>query len=127
MTATKLPRPTEAQSQATIVAAAHMAGWLVHAERASLTQAGRWATAIQGDRGWPDLVLTRAGVLLVVELKRKPNTVEPEQVKWHNALRLVPGVITGVLWVPDQQQAFVDAITAPAWQTRRSEYLELLS
>lgn len=127
MTATKLPRPTELACQATIVAAARMAGWLVHAERASLTQTGRWATAIQGDRGWPDIVLTRAGVLLVVELKRKPNTVEPEQVKWHNALRLVPGVITGILWVPDQQQAFVDAITAPAWQTRRSEYLELLS
>lgn len=123
----EFPRPTELACQATIVAAARMAGWLVHAERASLTQTGRWATAIQGDRGWPDIVLARAGVLLMVELKRAPNRVEPEQVKWHTALRLVPGVITGVLWVPDQQEQFIAAITAPAWQTRRSEYLELLS
>lgn len=101
MTAVKPRRATELQCQSTIVAAAIRGGWRVHAERTSLTASGRYATAIQGHRGFPDLVLAHPtrGVV-IVELKRKPNKVEDEQQAWLDAL-LDDGLCVMVWWVPE--------------------------
>lgn len=80
-------RPTEAQCQATIVEAAKRGGWLVHAERAARTQSGKWSTPIQGHAGFPDLILISPDhrTIIVAELKRKPNKVEPHQWTWLDA------------------------------------------
>lgn len=98
-------RPTELQCQATLVAAAKRGGWRVHAERTSRTHSGGYATAIQGHAGWPDLVLahpTRGA--LVVELKRKPGRVTPEQRQWLDTLNAA-GITATVWWVPDELDA----------------------
>lgn len=92
-------RPTEAQCQATIVAAAKLLGWKVHATRQAMTRRG-WRTPVQGHAGFPDLVLVRGSQLRMVELKRKPNRVEPEQQEWLDAL--AAGVDVSVAWVPEQ-------------------------
>lgn len=95
-------RPTEAECQTKIINVARRTGWLAHAERTSITQSGRYATAIQGDAGFPDLVLVhpRHRILVIVELKRHPNTVEPAQHIWINALG--SHIPTRVWWVPEQ-------------------------
>lgn len=60
---------TEAQLQQALIAAARVRGWRVAHFRPAQTRGGRWQTAMQGDAGFPDLVLARAGVVYVWELK----------------------------------------------------------
>lgn len=93
MTAKPRPtRPTEAQCpleddcEDTIIAAATRGGWLVHAERKSRSNKG-WRTAIKGHAGFPDLILISPDhrTIIVAELKRKPNKVEPRQWTWLDA------------------------------------------
>lgn len=107
-------RATEIQCQDTIVATARAAGWRVHAERAAVSRGGHYATPIQGDAGFPDLVMVRADDLWFVELKRKPNSLEPDQHGWlqmlHRATRRHIDVQVLVVWVPEQQQAFLEQI-----------------
>jgi len=98
------PRATEAQCQAAIIEAAQLGGWRVHAERPA-RQGDGWATPIQGDRGFPDLVLVRSGVMLAVELKRRPHKLTDGQPEWLAALDQVPGVEAFVLYVPDDMAA----------------------
>lgn len=108
-------RATELDCQQAIVDAARKLGWLVHAQRAALQRSGKWSTAIQGHRGFPDLVLItpdRRDVYLV-ELKRRPNKVEPDQVVWLEAFRSVGersggGVHAHVWWVPDDLPVVFD-------------------
>jgi hypothetical protein len=100
-------RPSEAECQRTIIEAAKLGGWLVHAERPAQT-AGRHMTPIQGHAGFPDLVLVhqRRRQVVFIELKRKPNRVEPLQARWIETLASV-GVDARVVWVPEQMDDFV--------------------
>jgi hypothetical protein len=108
-------RPTELQCQATIVEAAKRGGWLVHAERTSPTRSGGYATAIQGHRGFPDLVLAhRTRGIRFVELKRKPNKVEPAQQEWIDRLNSIDCLAAMVVWVPEQMDAFCGWLTERA-------------
>lgn len=85
-----------------------MSGWLIHAERPNKRSDGRWETAIQGHKGFPDIVMTRGPHLWFVELKRKPNRVEPDQELWIDRLdHIAPNVKAWVLWVPEEQDAFI--------------------
>lgn len=113
MTAT-LPRASEADCQATIVEAARATGWLVHHARPAQIRPGVWATALQGNAGFPDLVLAhpRHGVWFV-ELKRKPNKVEPAQTTW--LLTLGRHVRAAVVWVPEDMPAFLRALATGEW------------
>jgi hypothetical protein len=102
-------RPTETQCEDAIVAAAKTHGWRIHAERTARMGSGRWATPIKGHAGWPDLVMCRGAVVRVVELKRKPNKVEPAQQAWHDALAAA-GINTEVVWVPEGQATFIESL-----------------
>lgn len=79
------PRVTEAQFQSAVIDLAHYRGWLVHHTRAARTEKG-WRTPIQGDAGFCDLVLARAGVVLLVELKAEKGRLSPEQKRWASQL-----------------------------------------
>jgi len=61
---------TEREFQQAVVQLARLMGWRVHHTRPALTQRGRWLTPIQGDAGFPDLVLCRPPRLILAELKR---------------------------------------------------------
>lgn len=106
------PRPTEAACQATIIEAARLHGWLVHAERPARTATG-WRTAIQGDPGFPDLVLARDGVVLVVELKRRPNKPTDAQWGWLTAFQRA-GIAAHLVYVPEDMDAFIDELARRA-------------
>lgn len=105
-----IERATELQCQATIVEAAKACGWRVHATRAAQTGRG-WRTPIQGHKGFPDLVLVRGSLLWFVELKRRPNKVEPDQHDWIDAL-LDAGALVSVVWVPEGLDDFCAQLAA---------------
>jgi len=99
---------TEAECQRTIVDAARLAGWLVHHTRPARTVRG-WRTPLEGDAGFPDLVLARRrppGRLLVVELKRAPRQPTDEQRAWLAALTAA-GVDARLVYVPDDLDALL--------------------
>lgn len=103
--------PTEAECQRTILAAAKLAGWRCHAERTSRTASGSYATAIQGDAGFPDLVLVKGSTLLFVELKRdKTGKMGPGQDEWIDALDNVAGVQAMVVYVPSDMARLIKAL-----------------
>lgn len=108
-------RLTEAQCQRTIVDAARLCGWLVYHNRPSENRNGRWRTALQGHAGFPDLVLVHAlrGQVWFVELKRKPNTLAPEQMAWADALTAA-GADWRVVWVPEQLVDFCQLLADTA-------------
>lgn len=111
----KAPRPLEKECRSAIIAAARLMGYRVHGQREAQGKAGRWMTAIDGDAGFPDLVLVhpRTHQLIIRELKRHPNKVEPEQELWLASLSAA-GIDAGVVWVPEQQDAFLAYLKAKA-------------
>ena len=93
-----IPVP-EATFQAQIIDLAHLQGWLAHHTRPAQNRRGQWGTPIQGDAGFPDLVLVRAGHLIIRELKREGAKASPEQRVWLEALEGVGHIETGI-WRP---------------------------
>lgn len=80
---------TEAEFQRQVIDLAHLHGWLVHHTRPAQMGSGRWATPVQGDTGFPDLVLAhpKRGVLFL-ELKSARGRLQPNQVAWLHALSM---------------------------------------
>lgn len=68
-----------------VIEYARLRGWLVHVERRARSEKG-WRTPIKGDAGFPDLVLARAGQLVLVELKAQKGRVSAGQSHWLDAL-----------------------------------------
>lgn len=70
-----------------VIQLARMNGFRVQHSRPVQQKDGRWLTAIQGDAGFPDLVLAHPtrGVLFL-ELKSDAGVLAPGQVAWRQAL-----------------------------------------
>lgn len=97
---------TEREYETTILEAARIGGWRVHAERPAQTAKG-WRTAIRGSAGWPDLFLvhpTRGAMAL--ELKRRPRRPTVDQELWLAALAGA-GIDARLVYVPDDLDALV--------------------
>ena len=90
-------RPEQAfQNQ--VVQLAHTHGWLVQHTRAA-KQGDRWLTPIQGDAGFPDLVLVhyRRGIIFA-ELKSDTGALSDAQYQWGRTIREAGG--EWKLWRP---------------------------
>lgn len=98
---------TEAEWCATVVQIARLHGWRVSHQRPARTEQG-WRTAIQGDRGAPDLLLARDGVVLLVELKSDRGRLGPGQAEW-----LAAAAAHAVVWRPRDLPAVVEALKRP--------------
>lgn len=81
-----LERITEVQFQSHVLQYARMRGWLRMHSRTALNQSGSWSTPISGDKGFPDLVLARDGVVIFIELKSARGRLGPGQAEWIEAL-----------------------------------------
>lgn len=70
--------------------------------RPAMTARGAWVTRMDGDAGFPDLVLLRPPRLIFAEVKRslKGRQTTPEQAIWLAQLGAVPGV-ESYLWTPE--------------------------
>jgi len=98
---------TEADWCAFVVQTARLYGWRVSHQRPARTAAG-WRTAIEGDRGAPDLLLARGGVVLLVELKTDRGRLGPGQAEWLAALGPHAAV-----WRPRDRDAVISALRGP--------------
>ena len=76
---------SEEDLQTRILQAATLYGWRAAHFRPARTAKG-WRTPMSGDPGFPDLVLARAGVLIVPELKSRRGRTSPDQDLWLEAL-----------------------------------------
>jgi len=77
---------TERELLDAVVEIAARLGWLVHHDRPAANRRGQWATHIQGDPGFPDLILVRPPRIVVAELKRERGVITPQQRAWLEAL-----------------------------------------
>lgn len=75
---------TEAEWLTRVVDTARIHGWHAHHARPARTARG-YRTALQGDRGAPDLLLARDGVVLLAELKTDTGRLGPGQRDWLDA------------------------------------------
>ena len=94
----------EKEFQRAVIEYAKMMGWRVHHTLPAITQSGRWITPVQGDVGFPDLVLCRPPRLILAELKRVGGKVSPQQQEWLDALQACDGVECYVWYPSDWQQ-----------------------
>ena len=99
---------TEAELQACVVELAQRRGWLCHHCRPGANASGRVATQIQGDAGFPDLVLVRSDPipeLLIIELKREEAEPSKEQTRWLRRFEAIAyaacdGTVEVAVWRP---------------------------
>jgi hypothetical protein len=96
----------ERDFQRAVIDLARLMGWRVHHTRPALTQRGRWLTPIQGDAGFPDLVLCRPPRLILAELKRVGGKTTAEQQAWLDALASC-AALECYLWTPNDWDAVV--------------------
>lgn len=81
---------TEADLQQNIIELANLLGWRVAHFRPALCKVGGrlvYRTAVSGQgKGFPDLVLARAGRVLFIECKAEKGKLSPEQLDWLEVL-----------------------------------------
>ncbi len=95
-------QPTEAQFTDMVLQFALLHRWRRLHIRPARTLKG-WKTPVQGDgKGFPDLLLLRAGQMVVAELKVGKGKTTPEQEAWLAEFRLLPGAAVLVkVWRPE--------------------------
>lgn len=86
---------TEAEFQQRVIDTARLYGWRVAHHRPARTKHG-WRTPIQGDPGFPDLVLAKNGQVIVAELKSNTGSIRDCQEDWLDELGT-----HGRVWRPD--------------------------
>lgn len=103
---------TEEEFLRDILAYAKERGWLCHHCRPARTSKG-WATPIQGQKGFPDLVLLRRhpeyedAVLIVAEVKSEGGVLSLAQEAWLKTFGLFSGAVGRLrmsvyVWRPSQ-------------------------
>jgi hypothetical protein len=75
---------TEAEFKNVVISIAKRYGWLIHHDLPAQNSRGKWATHVQGDAGFPDLLMVHpvSGKILAVELKAEKGKVSPLQKRW---------------------------------------------
>lgn len=79
-------RMTEAQLQEAVMDCAALLGWQVCHFRQAWSSRG-YRTPVQGDKGCPDIILARNGIVWLWECKRQGEKPTPEQQEWLAAAR----------------------------------------
>lgn len=73
---------SETAFQRTVIEAAQWYKWRVTHFRPVKIREGKWATPLEGDPGFPDLALARAGQVILAELKTNKGKVFDDQALW---------------------------------------------
>lgn len=97
----KRPQLSERDFLGQVIDLARLCGWLVHHQRPARTAQG-WRSAVQGHKGFPDLVLVRGPYVLFVELKTDSGKTTPEQEDW--LARLKAAGAWACVWRPGDWQ-----------------------
>lgn len=102
---------SEREHQRAIIEAAQTLGYFVHHDRPSMTRSGQWSTAVEGNIGFPDLVVAGHGKVWFRELKMRGGSVTPYQQRWLDRL-VAAGADAAVLWLSDGQDPFIAEMAA---------------
>lgn len=94
---------SEAQFTSAVIELAQYRGWKVCHFRPARTNRG-WRTAIEGDKGFPDLVMARDGTVLFAELKIGKAKLRREQEEWAAQLPLL------FVWTPANLRDDIPAV-----------------
>jgi hypothetical protein len=84
-----LSKLSERAFQDMVIDLAHLCKWKVtHFRPARVIVDGKetFRTALQGDKGFPDLILARSGTVIHAELKTDKGVLSQEQILWSYAL-----------------------------------------
>lgn len=110
---------TETQLQDAIIGRrglARILGWRVTHSRPAMIKdpssidGYSWRTAIQGDAGFPDVVLTKSGRLIFAEFKSEGKLPTLEQALWLDLLCMVE-VVETYLWYPSDTEEIKEILT----------------
>lgn len=98
---------TESEFQSAVIEFARMRGWMVMHTKAAQIRPGVWATPLQGNPGFPDLVLVRPvhGDVVFAELKKDGGRLSIGQKAWITALKAAGAEV--YVWYPDDMEAIV--------------------
>ncbi len=108
-------------------------GWLLHHDRPSRRQDGTWSTAIQGDKGFPDIVAAKRfpdghAIILIAELKSQTGALNSEQQAWMSVLMLFNElrderceVIVRQAWRPSDLAEIEAIISGPVLAGRKEQ------
>ena len=107
---------SEADFLGQVIDLAHLCGWRVQHVRPAWSNKG-WRTPIQGDPGFPDLVLVKQPRVIIAELKSDKGSVDHEQRAWLTELAGCPGVESYV-WKPRIWDDIVAILKAPLTSVR---------
>ena len=107
---------TEAEFTTAVIELAQANGWLAYHQRPARLKNGSWRTAVQGDKGFPDVILVRHGgyvgnVILVAELKTGRNKATPEQSAWIDAFAGAEAL--AYVWRPSDWPEIERVLTKP--------------
>lgn len=88
--------------------------WMRMHTRPAMRQSGGWSTPIQGEKGWPDIVLVRGPRMILAELKSESGRLSDEQRAWGERLRHVADASGGALiyavWRPSDLQQIAELL-----------------
>ena len=97
----------EAVFQERVVEYARLLHWRVAHFRPARTESG-WRTPMQGDPGFPDLVLARGERIVFAELKAARGELRPGQVDWLAVLGQGPAEV--YVWRPSDWSRVVEIL-----------------
>jgi hypothetical protein len=114
-----LPRLKETEWQRQVIQFARLHGWRVAHFRsvcvARKDGSTHWQTPVEADgEGFPDLLLCKAGKIIVAELKRDDGRVSAEQFEWLQTFELAG--VAAYTWRPrdwSEVQAVLSGQTMP--------------
>lgn len=116
-----LPPESELDFQHRVMELAKLSGWMVVHYRPARVGKGprtRVVTPLSGDRGAPDLILARDGVVLLVELKAQNGRLSPEQRQWLHHIGE-----HGRVWRPSDWLTVVQELSRTAIKRRSTAVL----
>ncbi len=98
---------SEEQFMKQIIELAHYCGWRIAHFRPSLSQSGKWHTAVQADgKGFPDLVMVRDKVIFA-EVKSDKGKLSVDQKEW---LVNLGRVAETYIWKPENWNEIVEQL-----------------
>lgn len=104
-----IAKVSETEFKNTVVDLARRYGWLVHHDLPAVNRRGRWATHVQGDSGFPDLVLvSRNGTVVFAELKTDTGNLSSNQNNWLSRLEKTSCIVE--VWRPTMLSKIVELL-----------------
>ena len=81
----------ETDLKSIVINLAKRAGWMIHHDLPAMNRRGKWATHVEGNVGFPDLLLLSPhhGQVMVIELKAEKGKTTTSQDTWLDAFSQV--------------------------------------